>query len=144
MRVLELTQLEALVGEWRTEVIFPGHDRPILGRTRFAWLEGGGYLIQRATMEDERFPRGVMVIGPDLAGERIVQHYFDSRGIARVYDIGLEDGVLRIWREDPDDFSQRYVGSFDDDGSTIRGAWEICEDGATWAHDFDLIYVRVT
>lgn len=141
---MKLTQLEPLVGAWTTEVILPGHDGPILGRTTFEWLEGGGYLIQRATMQDKRFPRGVMVIGPDLARARIVQHYFDSRGIARVYEIGLEDGVLRIWRDDPDDFSQRYVGTFDDDASTIRGAWEICEDGATWAHDFDLSYVRAT
>ena len=140
----ELTHLQPLVGEWRTEVIFPGHDGPIRGRTTVEWLDGGGYLIQRATMEDERFPRAVMVIGPDLAGERIVQHYFDSRGIARIYEISLEDGVLRIWRDDPDDFSQRYVGHFDDDGATIRGAWEICEDGATWAHDFDLSYTKVT
>ena len=28
------------------------------------------------------------------------------------------------------------------DGSTISGAWEIAHDGATWQHDFDLIFTR--
>ena len=28
------------------------------------------------------------------------------------------------------------------DGNTISGAWEICHDGKTWEHDFNLIYTR--
>ena len=71
-----------------------------------------------------------------------MQHYFDSRGVARIYEVSLEDGVLRIWRDDPDDFSQRYAGALSADGSAIRGAWEICEDGATWEHDFELLYAK--
>lgn len=140
---MQIEELRPLVGEWATEVVFPGHDGPIAGRTTFERLEGGGYLIQRATMEDPRFPRGVMVIGPAAGGGRIVQHYFDSRGVARVYEISLEDGVLRLWRDDPADFSQRYTGALSAAGATIRGAWEICEDGETWAHDFDLTYTKI-
>ena len=119
-----------------------GGGDPARGRTTFEWLEGGGYLIQRAVMDNPAFPRGVMVIGPEAGGERIVQHYFDSRGVARVYDISFDEGVLRLWRDDAD-FAQRYSGRLSADGSTIDGAWEICEDGATWAHDFDLTYTRV-
>jgi hypothetical protein len=43
----------------------------------------------------------------------------------------------------PLDFSQRFTGTFDDDGRRIRGRWEICRDGSTWEHDFDLVYRRV-
>ena len=93
-------------------------------------------------MDDPAFPRGVMVIGPDVTGERVVQHYFDSRGVARVYDVSLEDRVLRLWRDDAD-FAQRYSGRLSADGTTLEGAWEICEDGATWEHDFDLTYEKV-
>ena len=138
---MKLEELEPLVGEWATEVELPGASGAIRGRTTFSWLEGGGYLIQRATMEDPNFPTGVMVIGPDLRGERVVQHYFDSRGVARVYDISLEDGVLRVWRDDSD-FAQRYTGTFSADGTTVSGAWEICDDGETWAHDFALTYTK--
>ena len=142
---MQMQELEPLVGEWATEVRMPpggGSGDRVRGRTTFEWLEGGGYLIQRAVMDDPAFPRGVMVIGPAVGRGRIVQHYFDSRGVARVYDISLEDGVLSLSRDD-EDFAQRYTGQISADGATIEGAWEICEHGATWRHDFDLTYRRI-
>lgn len=138
---MEVHELEPLVGEWATQAAIPG--RAVAhGRTTFEWLEGGGYLIQRAVMDDPVFPRGVMVIGPDASGERVVQHYFDSRGVARVYDVSFDDGVLQLWRDGPD-FAQRYSGRLDPEGGVITGAWEICDDGKTWRHDFDLTYTKV-
>ena len=139
---MQLEALHPLVGEWTTEARLPGHEAAVAGRTTFEWLEGGGYLIQRTTAENPAFPRCVMVIGPDAGGERVVQHYFDSRGVARVYDISLEDGVLRLWRDGPD-FAQRYSGRLSADGRTVQGAWERCDDGATWEHDFGLSYTKV-
>jgi len=41
------------------------------------------------------------------------------------------------------DFSQRYTGTFTDNGNTIRGAWETSDDGVNWRKDFDLTHVRV-
>jgi len=41
------------------------------------------------------------------------------------------------------DFSQRYTGTFTDNGNTIRGAWETSDDGVNWSKDFDLTHVRV-
>jgi hypothetical protein len=38
--------------------------------------------------------------------------YFDSRGVRRTYGIALEDGVLRMWRDDPD-FAQRFAATID-------------------------------
>jgi hypothetical protein len=140
---MDVRELEPLVGEWATEADVPGQDAVARGRTTFEWLEGGGYLIQRAVMDDPVFPRGVMVIGPDASGERVVQHYFDSRGVARVYDVSFDDGVLRLWRDGPD-FAQRYSGRIDAAGTVIAGAWEICDDGETWRHDFDLTYRKAT
>ena len=71
-----------------------------------------------------------------------MQHYYDSRGVARVYGMSLEDGVWRLWR-DGVDFSQRFAGRLGDDGATIAGAWEIARDGSSWEHDLDLVYTRV-
>ena len=53
---------------------------------------------------------------------------------------GLYADVLLL---DDADFAQRYSGRLSADGTTIVGAWEICDDGATWAHDFDLTYTKV-
>jgi hypothetical protein len=140
---MDVRELQPLVGEWTTEAEVPWQDAIVHGRTTFEWLQGGGYLIQRAVMDDPVFPRGVMVIGPDASGERVVQHYFDSRGVARVYDVSFDDGVLRLWRDGPD-FAQRYSGRIDAEGTVIAGAWEICDDGETWRHDFDLTYRKAT
>jgi len=140
---MRLEELEPLVGAWTTEVRMPpGGGEPVRGRTTFEWLDGGGYLIQRVTMDNPVFPRGVMVIGPTAGGERIVQHYFDSRGVARVYEVSFEDRVLRLWRDKDADFAQRYTGRLSADGTTIEGAWERSDDGCNWEHDFDLTYTR--
>ena len=40
-------------------------------------------------------------------------------------------------------FSQRYVGTLSEDGSTIDGAWHIAHDHTKWEKDFDLVYTRV-
>jgi hypothetical protein len=40
----------------------------------------------------------------------------------------------------PLDFSQRFTGTFSDDGASIQRRWETSTDGSSWQHDFDLIY----
>jgi len=136
----DMEALEVLVGEWTAEAVDPGSGEPIRGAMTVEWLEGGGYLVQRTTLENPVFPRTLAMIGPDRAG-RIVQHYFDSRGVARIYDISLEDGVLTLSRDD-EDMAQRFTGRFSDDGSAIEGAWERTGDDRAWIHDFDLTYRR--
>jgi hypothetical protein len=59
----------------------------------------------------------------------------------------LDDAGWKLWRDAPDfsplAFAQRYSGTFSDDGRTIAGSWEMCRDGETWAHDFDLTHTKV-
>lgn len=92
-------------------------------------------------------PDGLMVIRADPGTGAYTQHYFDSRGVARLYAMGFEDGVWTLTRESPDftplDFRQRFTGTFSEDGNTITGAWEAGFDGGGWEHDFDLTYRRV-
>jgi hypothetical protein len=135
----DLSNLEVLVGEWSVEV--PGFD--VEARTTFEWLEGGGFLIERSTVDRPEFPNGVMVIGATGPDGALQQHYFDSRGVHRIYEMTLEGGVWMLWREGPD-WPQRYVGELSDDGSTITGRWERGESlGAPLQHDFDLTHRRV-
>jgi hypothetical protein len=127
--------LDALVGEWRTEVRFPNGVTGG-GTTTFEPVLGGAYLLQRATADAGGVPEGLMVIGPDEHGT-LTQHYFDSRGVTRRYAVTLEGDTLTIHRDE-----QRYIGRFQD-SDTIRGAWEWFRDGA-WQHDFELDYTRLT
>ena len=139
-----LDALEPLVGEWTIEVPFAsGH-----GTLSFQWLKGEQFLIQQWTVPVPEAPDGIAIIGadPDSDGD-FLQHYFDSRGVARVYKMSLSEVGWKLWRDAPDftplTFAQRYSGTFADDGRTISGSWEMCHDGETWEHDFDLKHTKV-
>ncbi len=83
-----LERLEAFVGEWTEQVDFP--DAPP-GRTVFEWLLGGEYLFQRSEIPHPDFPDSISIIAVDPNGEAYTQHYFDSRGVVRVYAMAFSD-----------------------------------------------------
>jgi len=140
--------LEPFVGEWSMVAAFKDAPPADAGaRVSFEWLPGGRFLVERWEVPVPEAPDGIAIIGPDPDSEgNHLQHYFDSRGVARVYKMSFEGGVWKLWRDEPDfsplDFAQRFTGTLSDDGTTIAGRWEICHDGATWEHDFDLTYRR--
>jgi hypothetical protein len=139
--------LESFVGEWTLRATFPGASPVAGGRVTFSWMNGKQFLVERWEVPVPEAPDGLAVIGFDAGRGTLLQHYFDSRGVARIYTMSLEDGVWKLWRDTADfsplDFAQRFTGTFSDDGMTITGAWEIAHDGVTWEHDFDLTYIRV-
>jgi hypothetical protein len=144
-----LELLEPFVGEWTMAVEIEGMP-PVTdagARVSFEWLPGELFLIQRWEVPVPEAPDGIAVIGPDPESEGdYLQHYFDSRGVARVYKMTFKDGIWKLWRAEPDfsplNFSQRFTGTFSEDGRTIAGAWEIRHDGKSWEHDFDLTYTK--
>jgi hypothetical protein len=143
-----LEALEPLVGKWTMKPEFEGIPPEAPGApVSFEWLSGGRFLIQRWEVPVPEAPDGIAIIGADPEREgNYLQHYFDSRGVARVYKMSFEDGVWKLRRDEPDfsplDFSQRFTGTLGEDGNTISGRWEIRHDGTTWEHDFDLTYTR--
>ncbi|MEY2442936.1 MAG: hypothetical protein QOJ46_2362 [bacterium] len=145
-----IERLAALVGEWAMVPHFKGlPPADVDARVVFEWMPGKRFLIQRWEIPVPEAPDGIAIIGADPESEgNFLQHYFDSRGVARVYRMSLSDAVWKLWRDSPDfsslDFSQRYDGTFSDEGRTISGCWEICHDGKTWEHDFDLTYTKLT
>jgi hypothetical protein len=142
----EPDDLEPFVGPWRMTPSFTPHASDVAhALTTFEWLAGRRFLIQRWEIEHPDAPDGIAIIGFDRARLTHLQHYFDSRGVVRVYDMGFTNGVWTLQRiaEYPD-FSQRFVGRFSDGGSSIEGSWERSDDGgSSWSPDFDLIYARV-
>ena len=136
--------LDPFVGEWRMEAVFAGEpqsDAP--ARTTFEWLAGSRFVVQRWQVSHPAAPDGIAIIGFNDSRGRYLQHYFDSRGVARVYEMRFAGRVWELSRtaEDfsPLDFSQRFKGTFSDDGQTIDGRWETSADGASWREDFKLI-----
>ena len=136
----ELEPFQALVGEWTTEATHPAYPSTVVrGHTVVEWLKGEHLLIHRSTADHPDFPDAIAVIGALADG--LSMHYFDSRGVHRVYEVSLHDGVLRIWRDAPG-FSQRFTGTFGDDGNTISGLWELSSDGSTWDDDLEITFRR--
>jgi len=135
-----LQPLDALVGEWTSEATHPALPGLVVaGRATVAWLEGERYLLQRTQFDHPDFPDALSVLGE--TDEGLVCHYFDSRGVHRVYRLGLDDGVWRLWREEPG-FNQRFAGTFEDGGNRIVGIWEFSPDGSDWKHDVEVTFVR--
>jgi hypothetical protein len=145
-----LARLDALLGEWVMEATFEAGyltagTSPVIsrgGRTIFEWLDGEFFLLQRFTVANPAAPSGIAIIGATHEADTFTQHYYDSRGVARIYQTSLNDGVWRVWREVPG-FYQRYTGTFSSDGATITGAWEGSTDGTRWQHDFSLSYFKI-
>jgi len=144
----QIEDLTAFIGEWSTRADFPNAPPTDLrGRTMFEWMPGAHFLIQRWDAPHPAAPDGIAIIGFDPSRKTYLQHYFDSRGVARVYEMSFLDGVWSLSRESPDlsplDFSQRFTGTFSDDGQTIAGRWEKRDHESSWEHDFDLTYTKV-
>jgi hypothetical protein len=143
-----MSDLNAFIGEWTMEAAFP-HSPPtgIRGRTVFDWLPGEQFLLQRWEVPHPDAPDGMAIIGFDHDRQRYLQHYFDSRGVARLYEMSFRNDVWKLWRNSADfsalSISQRFTGSFSDDGKAINGRWETSSDDSIWEHDIDLIYTKV-
>jgi hypothetical protein len=146
-----LARLDIFVGEWILEARFPG-DHPAApgespqARSRFEWDLGRQFLLQRTEIDVPEVPDSLTIVGADLETGAYMQHYYDSRGVARLYAMTLDDRMWTLTRRSPDfgplDFAQRFTGTFSADRDTISGAWEKRLDGGGWQHDFDLTYRR--
>jgi len=152
-----LEPLNRLVGTWATTATHPACPGLVVhGTAEITWLEGERFLIQRARTDHADFPDSISIIGvigrdragdarglgSDLATEsRLSMSYFDSRGVSRIYEVSIDGGVWRLWRDAPG-FSQRFTGTFAESGDTIAGRWQVCEDDVHWKGDVEIDYRR--
>jgi hypothetical protein len=152
-----LKALNRLVGMWTTEATHPALPGVVVhGSATTEWLEGEQFLIHRAVTDHPDFPDSISIIGfterdrvddgkspdpPTPASEPMSMHYYDSRGVSRVYEVSIDDEAWRIWRDAPG-FSQRFTGRFADAGDTITGRWQLREDDVHWNDDVEISYRR--
>lgn len=152
-----LKHLGRLVGAWTTEGTHPAFPGMVVHGTADAeWLEGERFLILRGRVDHPDFPDSISIIGftdrdrvgkGDGAGQgaagqaRLTMHYYDSRGVYRLYDAGIDAEAWRFWRESPG-FSQRFTGTFADGGNTIVGVSQLREDDVNWKDDLKITYRR--
>lgn len=141
-----MKRLDVFTGEWTMEAAFQGAPPAgQRGHAVFEWVLGGQYLLERSEIPGA--PDSIAIVSTAPEKESYTQHYFDSRGVVRVYAMTFSEGVWTLLRGSSDftplDFWQRFRATFSEDGNTINGAWENSEDGVHWEHDFDLTYTKL-
>ena len=131
--------LNRLVGIWTTTATHPALPGVVVhGTTVVEWREGDRFLIHRGHTDHPDFPDSISIIGNT---GRLRMHSIDTWGVFRVYDVSIDRAAWRLWRRAPG-YSQRFVGTFADDGETIDGHWELCEDAVHWNTDMQITYRR--
>ncbi|WP_116451619.1 hypothetical protein [Blastococcus litoris] len=130
-----------LLGEWTTEATHPGLPGEVIhGRATFEWLEDQQLLVLRTHVEHDAIPDALAVIGT-LDGAPAM-HYFDVRGVHRVFEVDVAPGTWRYRNATPG-FAQRFTGTLGPDGTTIAGQGELSRDGVIWDPDLAITYRRV-
>ena len=136
-----LKQFDSLIGEWNMVGVHPALPSPVRGHSSFEWLREGALLLWRFEWEPGGPPTALSVIGHDDTVDPCTMLYSDERGVARIYQMSLEGGVWKMWRDSPD-FSQRMTGTFSDDGNIITWHGEMSHDGSTWEPDLSVTHTR--
>jgi hypothetical protein len=132
----ELQELgRRLVGSWSiqaTHVKLPGER--LTGASDVGWL-GDGFLVHRTHLDHPEMPDALSVLGEQM-------HYFDVRGVHRLFDLIVTADGWSIFRpQHGDDFGQRMTYVFEGDDE-MRGQSELSHDGMTWEDDLEVVYRR--
>ena len=138
----QLAAFDPLVGEWTFEATHPMFPSTVVhGRMTYAWLEGERFLVQRSSNEHPDFPDSISVIG-FADEEELTAHYYDSRGVFRIYRVAMEGDTFRMWRDEPG-FRQRMEGTLSEDGATFALTGQLSRDDETWEEDLATTFARV-
>ena len=142
---------ERLIGRWRGEGTLP-IDPPIHLSVDATIERMGEFIVMRTVGEPADMPDSLAVIGGAPDGEPQPMHYFDSRGVERLFLMTLVGTTWMIRRAPGEDwngpdgpgFNQRFIGELSADGQSIEGRWErgLGDAGDEWELDFPLHYVR--
>jgi hypothetical protein len=134
---------QRLVGTWVTEATHPALPGIVVsGRATFEWLEDQRFLIQRSHYDHPEIPDSVAVTG--IVDETPSMHYFDPRGVHRVFAVDFTADSWRFWNDAPG-FSLRVTHTLSEDDKTINGQAELStDDGVTWEPDLTITYRRAS
>ena len=146
-----MKSFEPLIGDWHGEGVFP--SEPPMEMAAEARIERmGEFIVFSSKGEPADLPDSVSIIGGAPDGEPQPMHYFDARGVKRLFMTALEGSTWKIWRAPGEDwngpdgpgFSQRFIGEISPDAKTIEGRWErgTGDAGDEWELDFPFTYVR--
>ena len=121
--------LDRLLGSWRLTMHHSQMTEPVLGRQRYERVLDGAFVALDGVYEHPDFPDAYALL------DETHFHYFDVRGVIRVFDFGIDDGGWRMTWIAPG-FSQRSTARFvGDDAIEVEGE-RSDDEGGRWQHDF--------
>lgn len=127
--------LERLLGTWDISMRHVALPEPVVGRQRYEQVLDGAFVMLHWTYDHPDFPNAIALLEPSAF------HYFDVRGISRVFDLQIDDLGWSMIRRDPD-FWQRSSATFVG-ANKMQGVGENSHDGGiTWVHDFTMTWAR--
>jgi hypothetical protein len=146
-----MDEFEPLVGEWHGEGEIP--IEPPMKITADMKIERlGPFIVFHSIRGPADLPDSVSIIGGAPRGDPQPMHYFDARGVKRLYLTAVEGSTWRIWLAPGEDwngphgpgFDQRFIGEISADGTRIEGRWErgLGDAGDSWEIDFPIRYSR--
>ncbi len=113
-------------------------EEPVIGEHRYDWVLDGAFLQLRCAYERPDFPDALALLSPRR------YHYFDVRGIVRIFDLTLEDGGWSTVNVTDDGLSQRVTARFTDDDVIDVAGQRSTDSGTTWEPDFTMTLTRAT
>ena len=146
-----MKQFDRLIGEWHVEGEIPIEPpMRVSGESKLERL--GAFIVFSSVAEPADMPDSLSVIGGAPNDEPQPMHYFDSRGVKRLFMTAVEESTWKIWRAPGEDwsgpdgpgFNQRFTGEISADGTRIEARWErgMGDAGDAWELDFPITYVR--
>ena len=142
----------SLIGEWHGEGELP-FDPPLKMSAETSIGRLGEFIVIRSVGQPAELPDTISIVGGGPDGEPQPMHYFDSRGVKRLFMMAIDGATWKIWRAPGEDwngpdgpgFNQRYIGEISADGKSIKGRWErgLGDAGDEWEIDFPFDYVRM-
>ena len=131
-----MSALDRLLGTWEFTMHHSETSESVTGRQRYERVLDGAFVLQRWTYDHPDFPDAMALLSDDQ------YHYFDVRGITRVFELEVDDAGWSMIRLDKE-FSQRHTARFRGPDA-MESTGEVSHDnGATWRPDFNMTHRRV-
>jgi hypothetical protein len=132
-----MSALDRLLGTWDFTMEHNAVSGPITGRESYERVLDGAFVLQRRTYEHPDFPDAMALLSEDR------YHYFDVRGIVRVFDFEIDDAGWSMVMV-ADEFSQRVSARFRGPDAMDSTGEASYDSGVTWQPDFAATYQRAT
>ena len=130
-----MSALDRLLGHWEFTMQHSARSEAVSGRQRYERVLDGAFVRLHWTYDHPDFPDALALLSEDQC------HYFDVRGVIRVFELQINDDGWSMVRLDPD-FSQRTTARFRGPDAMESTGERSQDRGLTWQPDFTMTYRR--